>query len=90
MAAKQSRRPKLVPESKAALDMLKYEIAAELGLAIEFPVGDFSSEFADELGAPMQYSSEGYWGNVSSRDAGAVGGAITARLVRQAEQELFS
>lgn len=89
MAKGQSGRPKIVPESHAAIDQMKYEIAAELGLQIEYPLGDTSSEFAGELGIPVQ-SKEGYWGNVSSRDAGHVGGTITARLVRQAEQQLMN
>jgi hypothetical protein len=85
---------KVVPESKYALDMLKYEIAAELGL----PVGknfkqsaDVNAEFATELGSNSgSNSNEDYWGNISSRDAGAVGGKITQRLIQRAEETLFS
>lgn len=90
MAKGQSGRRKIVPESHAALDMMKYEIAAELGLPIEYPLGETNAEFASELGTPVRTSREGYWGNISSRDTGAVGGAITARLVQQAETELFN
>ncbi|QGQ93507.1 alpha/beta-type small acid-soluble spore protein [Paenibacillus psychroresistens] len=87
-------KAKVVPESKNALDMLKYEIAAELGL----PVGksylsklDVNTEFASELGS-IQASSlhEDYWGHISSRDSGAVGGTITQRLIQRAEETLFS
>jgi len=87
-----SNNVKVVPESKKALDMLKYEIAAELGL----PVGkNFSmnadTEFATELGAiPAQSVKEDYWGHISSRDTGAVGGTITKRLIQKAEEVLFS
>jgi carbohydrate-selective porin OprB len=85
---------KVVPESKKALDMLKYEIAAELGL----PVGASThkalgadTEFATELGAvSVSSNSEDYWGHISSRDAGAVGGTITKRLIQRAEETLFS
>lgn len=83
---------KLVPQSKKALDALKYEIAAELGL----PVGKHTSlnadtEFATELGAiPSSSVKEDYWGHISSRDAGAVGGTITKRLIQRAEEALFS
>jgi hypothetical protein len=85
---------KLVPECKNALDMLKYEIAAELGL----PVGkglsqslNVNTEFATELGSiPATNLHEEYWGHISSRDAGAVGGAITSRLIQRAEETLFS
>jgi hypothetical protein len=85
---------KVVPESKNALDILKYEIAQELGL----PVGKSSpyalnvnAEFAAELGSmPASSFNEDYWGHISSRDAGAVGGSITRRLIQQAEETLFS
>lgn len=85
---------KVVPESHKALDLLKYEIAAEMGL----PVGkqalgslDVSTEFASELGSiPAASIKEDYWGHISSRDSGAVGGAITSRLIRRAEEVLFT
>jgi hypothetical protein len=85
---------KVVPESQNALDVLKYEIAAELGL----PVGkttletlDVNTEFATELGSiPVGSINEDYWGHISSRDAGAVGGTITRRLIQRAEETLFS
>jgi hypothetical protein len=85
---------KVVPESQNALDVLKYEIAAELGL----PVGkttlqtlDVNTEFATELGSiPVSSIHEDYWGHIASRDAGAVGGTITRRLIQRAEETLFS
>jgi hypothetical protein len=87
-------KAKVVPESKNALDLLKYEIAAELGL----PVGkgslsklDVNAEFATELGSiPASSLSEDYWGHISSRETGAVGGTITQRLIQRAEETLFS
>jgi hypothetical protein len=63
-----SNNTKVVPESKKALDILKYEIATELGL----PVGKHFSlhadtEFATELGAiPATSMKEDYWGHISS------------------------
>ncbi len=93
VAKGQSGRAKLVPGCHAAIDQWKYEIAEELGL----PVGKRLSashsdvEFATELGAiPAASMREDYWGHISARDAGAVGGAITRRLVQQAEQASFS
>lgn len=85
---------KVVPESKQALAVMKYEIAAELGL----PVGQgFSSggladtEFAGELGSVGSggYNKD-YWGHLASRDNGAVGGQITKRLIEKAEETLFT
>jgi len=45
-------------------------------------------EIAGELGIPVYQGSEDYWGNISSRDCGRVGGSMTKRLVAMAEQEL--
>ncbi|SDE34916.1 Small, acid-soluble spore protein, alpha/beta type [Paenibacillus sp. UNCCL117] len=82
---------KVVPESGKALDILKYEIAAELGLPVGKQVANLNVEFATELGAiPSQSVKEDYWGHIASRDTGAVGGTITARLIRKAEETLFS
>ncbi|RAV17385.1 alpha/beta-type small acid-soluble spore protein [Paenibacillus contaminans] len=87
-------KQKVVQASKQALDMMKYEIAAELGL----PVGKQAMsamgadvEFATELGSISAGSmKEDYWGHIASRDAGAVGGTITKRLIQKAEEALFS
>lgn len=59
----------LVPGCHKALDDMKYEIAAELGISV-------------------YQGSEDYWGHVTTREAGAVGGSITKRLVAYAEKVL--
>lgn len=69
MARGQWGRQQLVPEAHQALDNMKYEIAAELGL-------------------PVYQGSEDYWGSISARDCGAVGGSMTRQLVQNAEQYL--
>lgn len=43
-------------------------------------------EVAQEIGVPL--SPSGYNGNLSTRDAGSIGGTITKRLVQMAEQSL--
>lgn len=43
-------------------------------------------EAAQNLG--VQIPSDGYYGNVTSRDAGSLGGYITKKLVQIAEQQL--
>ena len=43
-------------------------------------------EVAQELG--IQIPQDGYYGFMASRDAGAIGGHITRRLVQIAEQQL--
>lgn len=81
---------KVVPECRAALERMKYEIAAELGLTM--PAHDFSAEASGELGEsgarPGAVYGRVQWDAVTTRDAGTVGGLITQRLVRQAEQIL--
>jgi small acid-soluble spore protein B (major beta-type SASP) len=90
-----SKRSQVVPEAHKALDAMKYEIAAELGLPVganRYGLSDADTEFAGELGAMSSGSSskEDYWGHVASRDAGAVGGHITRRLIQQAQQSLLN
>ena len=91
MAKGSSKRRQIVPESHKALDAMKYEIAAELGLPVGRGNGEFNAEFAGELGdsAPAGAAREEYWGYISSRDAGAVGGRMTRELIRRAQQQLF-
>jgi len=82
---------KVVPECQKALDILKYEIAAEMGLPVGQNMIQTNVEFSTELGAiPGTLINEDYWGHIASRDAGAVGGAITSRLIKRAEEMLFS
>ena len=44
------------------------------------------TEAAQSLGVTLP--SDGYYGNVTSRDAGSLGGYITKKLVQIAEQQL--
>ncbi|MCZ8514861.1 alpha/beta-type small acid-soluble spore protein [Paenibacillus filicis] len=82
---------KVVPESSKALNQLKYEIAAELGLPVGKNVASMNVEFATELGSISSGSvKEDYWGHIASRDAGAVGGHITSRLIKKAEEMMLS
>ncbi|WP_019535676.1 MULTISPECIES: alpha/beta-type small acid-soluble spore protein [Paenibacillaceae] len=82
---------KVVPGSEQALNAMKYEIAAELGLPVGQAYGNSNVEFAAELGAmPAGSVKEDYWGHIASRDAGAVGGHITARLIRKAEEMMLN
>ncbi|UUZ82620.1 alpha/beta-type small acid-soluble spore protein [Paenibacillus sp. P26] len=82
---------KVVPESGKALDVMKYEIAAELGLPVGKNVASANVEFATELGSISSSSiREDYWGHVAARDTGAVGGHITARLIRKAEEMMLN
>lgn len=79
----------IVPEAGKMLDALKYEIAAELGLPVSSHASSYAdTEFSAELGLPAMggASHEPYWGNLSAREAGAVGGQMTRHLIRRAQQ----
>ncbi|GMK45742.1 alpha/beta-type small acid-soluble spore protein [Paenibacillus glycanilyticus] len=62
-----NRKSLLVPNARAALEQLKFEIAQELG--IELP-------------------ADGYYGHMTTRDMGSIGGTITKRLIQMAEQQI--
>ncbi|MBD3920808.1 alpha/beta-type small acid-soluble spore protein [Paenibacillus sp. PR3] len=81
---------KVVPECREALNQMKYEIAAELGLVQPSGfAGDADTEFAGEFGMMGAATSGSVpWSQLETRQAGAVGGAITRRLVQQAEAVL--
>ncbi|GKU76905.1 alpha/beta-type small acid-soluble spore protein [Paenibacillus sp. L3-i20] len=78
----------VVPNSKAALNQLKYEIAAEFGLMSGgFTGAGEDTEFAGELGSVSGGGGQKvHWSEISTRQAGSVGGEITRRLIAQAEQ----
>ncbi|WP_028609853.1 alpha/beta-type small acid-soluble spore protein [Paenibacillus harenae] len=49
-------------------------------------LNQMKTEAAQQLGVPFQ--QDGYNGNLSTRDAGSLGGYITKKLVQIAEQQL--
>lgn len=46
----------------------------------------FKYEVAQELG--IQVPQDGYWGDIPTRQTGAVGGHMVRRMIEQAEQQL--
>lgn len=87
-----AKRSAIVPEAKAALDQMKYELAGELGLISQGNT-NFDSEFADELGGAGSQATNVQagtinWSAVSTRNVGYIGGSITKRLIQQAEKVL--
>ncbi len=46
----------------------------------------FKYEVAKELG--IQTPADGYWGTMTTRDTGTIGGHMTRKLVAMAEQQL--
>lgn len=79
----------VVPESRAMLKQMQYEIASEFGLYGASFGGGADTEFASELGFAGSSSGTPYLGHLTSRENGSVGGEITKRLIKQAEQTLF-
>ncbi|WP_338551403.1 alpha/beta-type small acid-soluble spore protein [Paenibacillus sp. KS-LC4] len=57
----------VVPQARAALEQMKFEVAQELGI---------------------QLPQDGYYGHMTTRDMGSIGGYITRRLIQMAEQQL--
>ncbi|MGE5372570.1 MAG: small, acid-soluble spore protein, alpha/beta type [Solirubrobacterales bacterium] len=51
---------------------------------------DFKHEVARELGITQEATQGGYWGNVASRDCGAVGGNMVRKMIAFAENQLQS
>ncbi|BCV23598.1 MAG TPA: alpha/beta-type small acid-soluble spore protein [Firmicutes bacterium] len=51
---------------------------------------NFKYEVAAELGIPVYQGSEDYWGDIPSRDCGAVGGHMVRKMIEMAEQALNS
>ncbi|MBW7475009.1 alpha/beta-type small acid-soluble spore protein [Paenibacillus oenotherae] len=91
--AKRSSNKVVVPQCREALNQMKYEIAAELGLTAGGLTAERlgHTEFASELGAIGSAASDAGsvpWSHLATRDAGSVGGLMTRRLIQQAEQAL--
>ena len=85
------RNSPVVLEARRALDTFKLEIAAEL----DGSMGDAMYEFGGELGmlssghqSFAEASKTGYYGNVTSRECGVVGGHMTRRMVENSESGL--
>lgn len=88
--ARRKNRSALVPESRSALDQFKKDVLVKDGLiSKDTPVKDINIEVAKEVGVPL---TNVYNGNISTKDAGKVGGQIGGRmvkeLVRMAQEEL--
>jgi small acid-soluble spore protein D (minor alpha/beta-type SASP) len=70
-----ARRNKiLVPEARKALDDLKAQVAGTM------KAEDAKFETAKEVGVPL---NKGYNGNLSTREAGKVGGKLGGSMVRE-------
>lgn len=50
-------------------------------------LNQFKYEIADEVG--IEVPKDGYWGNMTSRQCGTVGGYMVKRLIQMAEEQLI-
>ncbi|KIY20775.1 MULTISPECIES: alpha/beta-type small acid-soluble spore protein [Mesobacillus] len=64
----------LVPESRNALDDLKAQVAGTM------KAEDAKFETAKEIGVPL---NKGYNGNLSTREAGKIGGKLGGNMVKE-------
>ena len=74
------------PDASRALDMLKYEVAQELGLIkgggeqeLKAVLDSMKYEVAEELGLSEKLRAVG-WPNMTSRECGQIGGRLGGRL----------
>lgn len=52
------------------------------------PLDSLKYEVARELDLPKEVIAEGYWGNLSSRQCGAVGGQMVKRMIEAAQKTI--
>ncbi|KAA0548153.1 alpha/beta-type small acid-soluble spore protein [Bacillus sp. BGMRC 2118] len=71
----------IVPESRPSLDQLKVDVMKREGYHIATNQSNqVKVEVAKEMGVPL---SKGYNGNLTSREAGKVGGQIGGKMVSE-------
>jgi hypothetical protein len=52
------------------------------------PLDSLKYEVAKELNLPKEVCEDGYWGNLSSRQCGAVGGQMVKRMIEAAQKAI--
>lgn len=83
----------LVSGAAQALQQLKYEVAQEIGWSpanlqdLQQKISSTKYEIAQEIGVPL---TQGYNGNLTSRQAGAVGGRLGGRLGGQMVKRMIA
>lgn len=66
MSSNSNSKKTEVPESKAAMERFKTEVASELGVNLK----------------------EGYNGDLTSREAGSIGGEMVRRMIKNQENQM--
>ncbi|MBG9733628.1 small, acid-soluble spore protein, alpha/beta type [Paenibacillus alvei] len=79
--SRRSRRKLLVTGAEQSVNAFKAEVMRREGFAVDpSRPNDVKYEVAKELGVPLQ---EGYNGQLSTEDAGRIGGRIGGSMVRE-------
>jgi hypothetical protein len=79
------KRQPIVPEARAGLDKLKAKVMKEAGYNVsEQAPDDVKYEVAKDMGVQLE---KGYNGQITSKDAGRVGGQIGGRMVKELIQQ---
>jgi small acid-soluble spore protein D (minor alpha/beta-type SASP) len=92
MADNNNSRP-VVPGAAEALNQLKYEVAQEIGWNpaslsdLQQKIDRSKYEIAAEINVPLK---QGYNGDLTSRQAGAVGGRLGGRLGGQMVKRMIA
>lgn len=78
--ARRNRRP-LVPEAREALNQMKVSVMKQQGYQVEDNnPNQVKYEVSKEVNVPLQH---GYNGNLTSKEAGKVGGPIGGNMVKE-------
>lgn len=75
-----ARNKILIPEARKGLDQLKGRVMKEKGYAVNDDPNDVKYEIAEEQGIPLH---KGYNGQLTSEDAGKIGGPIGGNMVKE-------
>ena len=70
----------LIPEARKGLDQLKGRVMKEKGYDVNDDPNDVKYEIADEQDIPLH---KGYNGQLTSEDAGKIGGPIGGNMVKE-------
>ncbi|MFV9510273.1 small, acid-soluble spore protein, alpha/beta type [Tepidibacillus sp. LV47] len=79
--ARRNRRKTLIPHAKPALEQLKRQVLINDGLIEpDTEESNIAHEVAKEIGIPFK---KGYNGQLSTKNAGKIGGQIGGRMVKE-------
>lgn len=81
----------LVPQAESVMDKFKFEVANEIGFGKNVGANQISQQNYNDVLDKMKYEvaqeigltgkiENGYWGDVPSRDCGAVGGRLGGEI----------